>query len=292
MIEINNLTLIYKSNKGIFDVSFTVHDGEIFGFLGPNGAGKTTTIRGVLGHMNPTDGIVRINDLDPFKNQKEVNELIGFLPGEIDFFDNYTGKEFLKYVSNMRHLNNNKRQIELIDMFELNVTGKIKKMSKGMKQKLGIVACFMHDPKIYILDEPTSGLDPLMQNIFLELLESEKKRGKTILMSSHIFDEVERVCDRACIIKEGKILKIENFKNDKKKIHNLYQIKLSKENDSILTSGLDISKLDTRTYQIQVKDNYQEVFNVLSNYKVTSLKEVKLSIEDIFMKYYGGNAND
>ncbi len=292
MIEIKGLTLIYKSGKGIFDVSFNVNDGEIFGYLGPNGAGKTTTIRGLLGQMNADKGTVRINNIDPRENPEVVNSMIGFLPGEIDFFDNYSSKEFLDYIANMRHLSNPEKRQSLLDRFELNYTGKIKKMSKGMKQKLAIVACFMHDPEIYILDEPTSGLDPLMQNKFLELLLEEKKRGKTILMSSHIFDEVERVCDRAGIIKDGKIIKIENFKDDKKKIHNLYKVTLKEDNDEILKTNLDIKKLKAKTYQIQVKDNYQEVFKTLSAFEVVNLTEEKLTIEDIFMRYYGGDAND
>ncbi len=292
MIEISNLTQIYSSGKGIFDVDFTIKDGEVFGYLGPNGAGKTTTIRGILGQMNINKGKVRINDLDPRVDVVKVNKIIGYLPGEMTFFDNYTGKQFLDFLSKMRGLKDFTRRKELVERFELDTKGLIKKMSKGMKQKLGIVAAFMHDPDIYILDEPTSGLDPLMQNRFLELVVEEKNKGKTILMSSHIFEEVERVCDRAGIIKEGRIIAIEDFKDSKKKVEDLYLVTLKEEDDSLLETKLDVKKQNKHRYLIAVKDNYQEFLQILSKYEVTRIESKHQTIEDIFMKYYGGDLHD
>ena len=292
MIKIQNLSLVYPSGKGIFNVDFTIHDGEVFGYLGPNGSGKTTTIRGILGHMNVDEGIIRINDYDPRSNPIEINQLIGYLPGEIAFFEHFTGIEFLEFIRKMRGLKNVDRRNQLLKHFELDPNGKIKKMSKGMKQKLGIVAAFMHDPEILILDEPTSGLDPLMQNRFLELVLEEKKRGKTILISSHIFEEVERVCDRAGIIKEGKIITVEDFNENTKKISDIYEVKMAHPSDQILKTKLDIVKIKEATYQISVKDNYKEFFKILSEYDVIQLELKKQTIEDIFMKYYGGDLDD
>ncbi len=292
MIEIKDLTLIYKSGKGIFDVNFNVNDGEIFGYLGPNGAGKTTTIRGLLGQMNVKAGSVTINGLNPRIDNVDVNSIIGYLPGEMAFFDNYTGKQFLDFLCRMRKITDLSKRKDLVERFELDTKGLIKKMSKGMKQKLGIVAAFMHDPEILILDEPTSGLDPLMQNIFLEMVLEEKKKGKTILMSSHIFEEVERVCDRAGIIKEGRIIAIEDFKKKEKKLDDLYLVTLAKENDKILKSGLDVKKESKNRYLISVKNNYKEFLSKLSEYDVRYIESKRQTLEDIFMKFYGGEKND
>ena len=180
VINIQNLTRDYGSKKGVFDVSIQVEKGEVFGFLGPNGAGKTTTIRHLMGFINPKIGSCQIDGLDCWKNHDEIQKRLGYIPGEINFFDDLTGKEFLKFVADYRDVGKDNRMQEMIERFELDTRSKIKKMSKGMKQKLGIVAAFMHDPDILILDEPTSGLDPLMQNRFVELIAEEKKKGKTI----------------------------------------------------------------------------------------------------------------
>lgn len=287
MIEIKNLTQVYKSGKGIFNVDITVKEGEVFGYLGPNGAGKTTTIRGILGQMNADSGEVSINGLNPRTEIVEVNEIIGYLPGEMEFFDNYTGKQFLDYISNMRGLTDSTYREELVKRFELETTGLIKKMSKGMKQKVGIVAAFMHDPKILILDEPTSGLDPLMQSVFLDLILEEKKRGKTILMSSHIFEEVERVCDRAGIIKDGKIITIEDFSTPSK-VNDLFEVVFESEVD--LSSSFKAEKVNDTTYLIEVS-NYKEFLSELSKYDVKTMQSRRMTIEDIFMKYYGGVHN-
>lgn len=190
---VSDLTQIYKSGRGIFDVSFTISKGEVFGYLGPNGAGKTTTIRNILGFTNATKGYVTINGMDTRKHPEKIQQSVGYLPGEISFFDHMTGEQFIKFNGQMNHHEDMTRAEALIKLFELDASVKIKRMSKGMKQKVAIVSAFMHDPEILILDEPTSGLDPLMQKIFLDLINAEKLRGKTILMSSHSFDEVENV---------------------------------------------------------------------------------------------------
>ena len=162
VINVQNLTRDYGSGKGLFDVSFQVKKGEIFGFLGPNGAGKTTTIRHLMGFIRPKAGRCQIDGLDCWTNRDEIQKRLGYIPGEINFFDDMTGKEFLKFVTDYRKIGNENRMQELLERFSSDPRGTIKKMSKGMKQKIGIVAAFMHDPDILILDEPTSGLDPLI----------------------------------------------------------------------------------------------------------------------------------
>ena len=212
VIEISHITKDYGKGRGVFDVSFSVNQGEVLGFLGPNGAGKTTTIRQLMGFMKPDSGKLSIMGMDCFKNTEKIQKSVGYLPGEIAFIDSMNGMEFIRFVAKMKKMKGLGRAEELMEMFELNASGRLKKMSKGMKQKIGIVCAFM-DPEadIMILDEPTSGLDPLMQNRFVELILSEKKQGKTILMSSHMFEEIERTCDRAAIIRSGRLAAVEEI---------------------------------------------------------------------------------
>ena len=292
MIEIINLTQTYKSGKGVFNLDFTINDGEVFGYLGPNGAGKTTTIRNILGFMNPTEGHVLINGLNSRTETPEINKIIGFLPGEIAFYNQLKGKDFLDLLAQMRGLTDFTLRSRLEHMFKLDTSVYIKKMSKGMKQKLAIIAAFMHDPKILILDEPTSGLDPLMQNIFLDLILEEKKKGKTILLSSHIFEEVEKICDRAGIIKDGYLLAVEDIKSLRSKYEDVFQVTLQERDDKILNTKLNANHIKNSVYQITISNNYEDFLKELQNFKVIKIESIKQSIEDIFMKYYGDDQNE
>ncbi len=287
-----NLTQTYRSGKGVFDLNFTVKQGEVFGYLGPNGAGKTTTIRNILGFTNASSGKVLIDGLDARIETAEIQKKVGFLPGEISFYDNLKGKDFLNLIAKLRNLTDFTFRNKLEDLFKLDTDVFIKKMSKGMKQKLAIITAFMHDPDILILDEPTSGLDPLMQNVFLELIKEEKQRGKTILLSSHIFEEVEKMCDRAGIIKDGYLITVEDITSLKEKYEDVFEIQLDKENPNILKSKLDITHIKNGKYRLVVKNNYEEVFKELQTYKVIKMNSIKQSIEDIFMKYYGDDQDE
>ncbi len=289
MIKIDNLTQIYPSGKGIFNVSFEVKKGEVFGYLGPNGAGKTTTIRNILGFSNATEGLVTINGINCRLESAELQKNIGYLPGEIAFFDNMTGVQFLDFLCDMKSLKDLSKRKELIELFELDPTGRIKKMSKGMKQKLGIVAAFMHDPEILILDEPTSGLDPLMQNKFMKLLNEEKKKGKTILMSSHIFEEVDKICDRVGIIKDGKIVAIEDIVSLKEMKTESFMLHTSDMNDYnlLISEKLEVEKINGSTLIVTMTDDYAHLFAALSKCHITSFEVKEQSLEDLFMKYYG-----
>lgn len=266
IIEVEHLTRDYGGGKGVFDVSFQVAAGEVFGFLGPNGAGKTTTIRHLMGFLKAKEGGCRINGLDCFRDREKVQQMLGYLPGEISFFDDMTGVEFLDFVSGYRKDKGESRRKELMDMFDLNPHGKIKKMSKGMKQKVGIVAAFMHDPQILILDEPTSGLDPLMQNRFIELVEAEREKGKTILMSSHMFEEVERTCHRIGIIRAGKLVAMDQVEALREQYMTPYTVTLESE---------EMAKAFAKDFQ-----------GVCQGRSVTV--SAKRSLEEVFMQYYGG----
>jgi len=287
-IVIDQLTKVFSSGKGIFDVSFEVGKGEVFGYLGPNGAGKSTTIRHLMGYMKPQKGQATINGLDCFKNSAEIQKKVGYLPGEIAFLEGMNGLEFLNLLAGMRGLKNFQRRDELIDLFQFDVKTPIRKMSKGMKQKVGIVAAFMHDPDILILDEPTSGLDPLMQRQFIELILEEKKKGKTILMSSHSFSEIDRTCDRVGIIKDGKIVAIEDVHRLRSMQRKLFDITLRKEEDvqKLLQSGLDVTKSNRNQVQVAVQGDYDSFINVLANVEVDSIDVHTQTLEEIFMHYY------
>lgn len=269
-INIENLVRDYGNGKGVFDVSFHVNRGEAFGFLGPNGAGKTTTIRHLMGFLKPRSGECIIDGLDCWSDRDKVQARLGYIPGEISFFDDMSGAEFLKFIADYRKLGTQNRKEELLERFELDPKGKIKKMSKGMKQKLGIVAAFMHDPDILILDEPTSGLDPLMQNRFIDLVAEEKKHGKTILMSSHMFEEVERTCDRIGIIRKGRMIAVD--------------------------SAVTLRERHTRSYTVTLEsESAAEAFagdfgGIRNGLQVTVT--TKQSLEEIFMNYYGGENDD
>ena len=270
VITIEHLVRDYGGGKGIFDVSFHVSQGEAFGFLGPNGAGKTTTIRHLMGFLKPASGQCSIHGLDCWGEREKVQARLGYIPGEISFFDDMSGTEFLKFIAEYRKIGGQSRKEELLERFELDPKGKIKKMSKGMKQKLGIVAAFMHDPEILILDEPTSGLDPLMQSRFVHLVAEEKSHGKTVLMSSHMFEEVERTCDRIGIIRNGRMIAVD--------------------------SAAALHERHTRSYTATLESEAAaqafaaDFGGICNGVKVTVT--AKQSLEEIFMNYYGGGKND
>jgi len=288
LIRVEYLTKSYGPGKGVFDLSFEVKDGEIFGFIGPNGAGKTTTIRHLLGFIKPDSGLTTINDLDSFKYASYIQKNIGYLPGEMAFFDQMKGIDFLNFLAKMRGMKSKAKMSDLIEFLDLDASGKIKKMSKGMKQKLGLVAAFMHDPDTLILDEPTSGLDPLMQLKFVELILKEKKRGKTILMSSHSFEEIERTCDRALIIKVGELVALEDINKLKEQRRKVYSVAFQSPEDIeiIRNDGFEVIERGINTCDVVVSGDINLFFQSLSKCKILSFDVLNQSLEEIFMNYY------
>ena len=289
IIKINNLTKDYGNKKGIFNVNISIKKGEVFGFLGPNGAGKTTTIRNLMGFIRPYSGTCSILGMDCFKESEKIKEKLGYLAGEIAFFDDLTGIKLLNFLADMKGIKDKRKMNELIERFELDPRGKVKKMSKGMKQKIGIISAFMSDAEVFILDEPTSGLDPLMQNRFVDLVLEEKKKGKTILMSSHIFEEIEKTCDRTAIIRNGKIVAIEDMDSLSKKRNKTYIISLSDKNEveKIKKDNFNIKNIDGLNVSISVKNDISEFLKNVSKYKISDMNIKTESLEEIFLHYYG-----
>lgn len=293
VIEVNRLTKDYSGGKGVFDVNINVERGEIFGFLGPNGAGKTTTIRNLLGFIKPDQGKVQINGLDCFADAEKIHQNMGYLAGELAFLDDLSGKQMIQFIAELKGVCGKNRIDELMERFGLNPQGKIKKMSKGMKQKIGIVCAFMNDPDIIILDEPTSGLDPLMQNEFVELLLEEKKKGKTIFMSSHIFEEVERTCDRTAIIKDGKIVTIEDMVSLKAKKQKSFVITFDSEESlqQFSAEPYEITRVEGKTATVLLSGGVDQLLQTMAGYHVRDLDVKASSLEEIFLRYYGEEAD-
>ena len=297
VINVERLTKDYGFGRGVFDVSIHVEKGEVFGFLGPNGAGKSTTIRHLMGFSQPDDGKVEIFGKPTFGKYYEILKNVGYIPGEVALPAGLTGKEFLKMMQDLTGIYNNERLGMLIELFELDeasLLGDVKRMSLGVKRKLAVVSAFMSDPEVLILDEPTSGLDPVMQERFIEFIHKEKERGKTILLSSHIFSEIDNTCDRIAIIKDGKIVS-EFVANDLKHASKKYytvDFKAEADKKKFLESSVGIESLT------MINDKENEIFisiedkdlnktiNLLSAVDVTKFINRKESLEDYFMKFY------
>lgn len=291
MIEVQNLTKDYGNNRGIFKINFSIKHGESVAFLGTNGVGKTTTIRHLMGFIKPQNGTAKINGLDCFQQEEDIQKQVGYLPGEISFPDeNMTGYDFIKFMLDINKIKNYQKASQLITYFELNTKIKIKKMSKGTKQKLGLVVAFMKDTPILILDEPTSGLDPIMQNKFIKLVMKEKSKGKTIIIASHIFEEVENTCDRILCIKDGKLVADENIEKIKNNKIKEYKITFLKEDDALnfTKNFTNADIINLKTVLLVHQGNIDEIIYELNNYKIIDIDIRNQTLEELFLQYYGG----
>lgn len=297
VIEVNNLTKDYGSGRGVFDVGIAVNKGEVFGFLGPNGAGKSTTIRHLMGFSKPDSGETLIFGKPTFKKYYEILDKVGYIPGEIALPAGLTGYEFIRMMQDMQGVKNDAQLKRMLDMFELSdevLYGDTKRMSLGVKRKLAVVTAFMHDPEVLILDEPTSGLDPVMQDVFVKYIHEEKARGKTILLSSHIFSEIDSTCDRIAIIKDGRI--VSDFIADdlKHASQKYYDVRFKSEADektfenkiSSISSAAMIKADGERAY-LSVDDKDLNAFiSLLSDLDPVAFSNRRESLEDYFMKFY------
>jgi len=285
VIETRGLTKYYGKVKGIEDISLSVKRGEIFGFLGPNGAGKTTTIRTLLGLLKPTRGEAYILGKNIEDSIVEIRSKVGYIPGELALYEHLTGQQFLDYFASLRNTDLPLLD-DLLKIFELPLDRKIKGYSKGMKQKMGIVQAFMDDPEIVILDEPTSGLDPLLQQRFYDFILAERKKGRTMFFSSHILSEVDKICDRVGIIKDGSLVALENVENLKGKLGKLIRVKI-KENPKEF-KGPKNMKVKGGWIEFTVNEDLDYWIKMISKYKVIDLDINEFSLEDIFIQYYKG----
>lgn len=292
IIEVKHVTKDYGHGRGIFDISFEVKEGEVFGFLGPNGAGKTTTIRHLMGFTKAQEGELYINGKDCWKSADIIKYDVGYLPGELAFPKGMTGDGFIEFMAKQRKLTDMTKTEELKEIFELDTSEDIKGMSLGTKRKLAVVTAFMHNPKTLILDEPTSGLDPVMQERFIQFILNEKAEGKTILLSSHIFSEVDATCDRIAIIKDGVVVSTIEAAQLKHNTNKAFKIEFTsfKDYQKFIENTEFIISIK-RSQQNQVKLNLtdkkmQQLFTELSKVKVNFVSEIKFTLEDYFMDFY------
>jgi ABC-2 type transport system ATP-binding protein len=288
VIEIKNLTKTYGKARGISNISFNVEEGEIFGFIGPNGAGKSTTIRTLLSLIYPTKGSATIFGKDSVKYAPEIKKEIGYLPSEVFYYDNMKVKDLLKYSASFYKKDCTKRIHELAEIMNLDLNKKIEDLSLGNKKKVGIVQGLLHEPKLIILDEPTSGLDPLMQQKFFELLQEENKKGATILFSSHILSEVQKLCNRVAIIKEGQLVTVEKIstlqENNYKKIKIETKTKLGL--DYFNLEGINKLEVKDNVISFLFRGNINDILKKITEIEITNLWIEEPDLEEIFMHYY------
>jgi len=288
VIEIKNLTKYYGKSRGIVDVSFNVEEGEIFGFIGPNGAGKSTTIRTLLSLIYPTSGSATIFGKDCIKFAPEIAKEVGYLPSEVFYYDKMKVIDLLKYAASFYKKDCSKRIKELAEIMDLDLKKRIDDLSFGNKKKVGIVQGLLHEPKLIILDEPTSGLDPLMQQKFFDLLLEENKKGATILLSSHVLSEVQRLCSRVAIIKDGKIIRLEKISDLTEHNYKKFKIEMKEEisKDYFELGGINNLEIKGNKVSFLFKGNINLMIKKLSDVEITNILIEEPSLEEIFIHYY------
>ena len=297
VITVENLTKDYGSGRGVFGINLNVERGEVFGFLGPNGAGKSTTIRHLMGFSKPDSGNTYIFGEPSFQKYYDFMQKVGYIPGEIALPQGLTGKQFIEMMQNLQKIKNQARLNEMLDMFELSssaLAGETKRMSLGVKRKLAVVTAFMHDPEVLVLDEPTSGLDPLMQERFVQFIHEEKSRGKTILLSSHIFTEIDSTCDRIAIIKDGHIVSefiADDLRHASTKFYSLtFETEKLAESflkEAVKTKSFKLLSRDGSSMQVSFSDDdLNAIVKLLSSFNATDFSNRRESLEDYFMKFY------
>jgi len=287
VIEFNKLTKYYGEVRGCENVDFAVKEGEIFGFIGPNGAGKSTTIRTMLSLIYPTSGSVSVFGKDAIEFGHEVRAEIGYLPSEIFYYDKMKVLDLLRYSATFYDKDCEERIQYLAKYMELDLTRKIQDLSYGNKKKVGIVQGLLHSPKLIVLDEPTSGLDPLMQQKFFNLIREENKKGATVFFSSHILSEVQQLCNRVAIIKDGEIVSIQNMKEMRRDNYKKFVIRGENLNHGKFDIE-GITNLVTRDDKVSFffKGNVNQIVEIVSMLKLSDITIEEPTLEEIFMHYY------
>ncbi len=285
-IEARALTKYYGKSRGIVDVDLTVQEGEIFGSIGPNGAGKSTMIRTLLNFIFPTSGSAKVFGLDIIRESKKIKNQIGYLPGEVDYYDDMTAAEMLRYSASFYQKDCSKYTEELVALFDLDTSKEVHSLSLGNKKKVAIIQALLHQPRLLILDEPTGGLDPLMQKRFFNLLKEEHKKGTTIFFSSHVLSEVQKLCNRVAIIKEGRILKVEEMETLRSNQFRNVRAAFAKTVPEMNIEGVLNSHQDNRTLHLFFKGDVNALVQELSKYRLDSLWLEEPTLEEVFMHYY------
>lgn len=288
-LKIDNVTKKYNAEHGVFNISLEVERGEIFGFLGPNGAGKSTTINTILDLLKPDQGTITVLGMDHHKNVKQVHQNIGYLAGDMETDPTLTGKQYLKFVANVRG-GIDKKVIEgLIGRLKADITTKIKHLSRGNKQKIGLIAALMHDPDLLILDEPTSGLDPLIQAEFNEIIRDHRARGKTTFISSHILSEVQTICDRVGFIRSGHLVHVSGLQElmdqaSRQIIVHFSAVPPLKEVEKL--KGVTNLQHEDNQLVFHFDGDINKLLKILASHHITNIRIAEPDLEELFMHYY------
>ena len=293
-IEIDNLTKLYGDHRAISNINLEVCEGEVFGYLGPNGAGKTTTIRTLLDFIRPSSGSASIFGLDTRANSREIKRRVAYLPGDIMLYEKLTGREALTYTANLRGGVDWRFVADLAERLECDLTRKIRTLSRGNKQKVGLIKAFMNKPLLIIMDEPSSGLDPLMQQEFYRLIEEVKADGRTVFISSHIMPVVERVCDRVGIIRRGELVTVEDVSALKERaLHQLefhFSASVPLEAFAGLPGVRDVA-VNGSVLTCTTMGSPDALIKAVARYEVVKLVSHEPHLEDVFLSYYGEGEN-
>lgn len=292
VLQITNLTKNFGRFTALKNVNIDVKKGEVIGFIGPNGAGKSTTIRVLLGILKATSGEAKIFGMDAWKDAVDIHKRIAYVPGDVNLWPNLTGGEVIDLFVKLRGTNNKSRRAELIKKFDLDPTKKCRTYSKGNRQKVALIAAFSSDADLYILDEPTSGLDPLMERVFQECVLDAKRAGKSVLLSSHILSEVERLCDKVAIIREGEIMETGSLNELRHLTRTILEVETKEPMHSLSTvQGVHDIEEKGQVYTLHVdSEALDEVMKFISQYGIVKLESAPPTLEDLFMRHYEGAA--
>ena len=292
-IEIKNLTKVYGKNRGIKDINISVKEGEIYGFIGPNGSGKSTTIKTLLNFIYPTSGEALIFGMDSVKESEKIKEYVGYVPSEVRYYDDVKVKDIIKYAQSFYPKSNKEYVDRICNELELDMNKKMGELSLGNKKKVAIAQSLINNPKLLILDEPTNGLDPLMQKKLFNILIEEKEKGNTVFLSSHNLVEVQNLCDRVCVIKEGKIVDIIEIEKSKTELKLKVTLSSSDITDDIVLNLSDkILDKNGKLYTFIYSKNIDSLVKELANYKIDELLIEKENLEDAFLNYYENNKEE
>ncbi len=287
VIEVSHLTKYYGKSRGIVDVSFGVEEGEIFGFIGPNGAGKSTTIRLLLSLIHPTSGSAKVFDRDVVAHGPEIRRDIGYLPSEVYYYEGMKVIDLLKYSASFYNCDCTQRMHDLSELMELEMNRRINDLSYGNKKKVGIVQGLLHSPKLLFLDEPTAGLDPLMQRKFFDLIRKENGRGVTVFFSSHILGEVQRLCNRVGIIREGKIAEISDIRTLQQNNYKKVRVEAPGLDPKLFDlPGVTNLQSEDSSVHFFFKGDINQVIHQVSGFQVSDVSIEEPTLEEIFMHYY------
>ncbi len=293
-IETEKLTKYYGKDRGIIDLNLKINDGEIFGFIGPNGSGKTTTIRLFLSLLFPTSGSGKIFHYDIAKDGPRIKKIVGFIPTEVNYYENMTVKELIEYSARFYKISLDHRFNQLVDALDLDLSRKIDDLSMGNKKKVAVVQSLIHNPRLLILDEPTSGLDPLIQNHLFDILNEQNEKGATIFFSSHVLSDVEKFCHRVAFIKDGRIVNEDDINSLKEKLLSriTYRLKEGKDDITLQTQGIISVEKNKNSTSFLYKGEISILLKELSQLPVENITITEPDLEEVFMHYYESDSRE